>query len=267
VPTPVVEVVVAARRRRAVPIVMLGGRAGDDEDPQPVSLVDGEPIPEHWRPAATLRGKPGETHALTDERWLAGVGDATRPRDWRTAGGAIARAVDGFIASRSEAGQRPAQSLQLELPDDLTADCLAAFVLGLRLGGHAYKVSEQPPPARLRSVTLLTSPRRREERVEIVREAGELAAATGLARDLANTPSNVKNPAWLARTAQRVADGVAGLRATVRDKAWLQDNGFGGLLAVGGGSASEPRLIELAHRPRGATRSPPASRYRRGSGR
>jgi leucyl aminopeptidase len=38
---------------------------------------------------------------------------------------------------------------------------------------------------------------------------------------------------------------------TVRDEQWLAQGGFGGILAVGGGSSRPPRLIELAWRPRG----------------
>jgi leucyl aminopeptidase len=50
-----------------------------------------------------------------------------------------------------------------------------------------------------------------------------------------------------------VAGSVSGLEVAVRDERWLAEQGFGGVLAVGGGSASPPRLIELSYRPRGAT--------------
>jgi leucyl aminopeptidase len=78
-----------------------------------------------------------------------------------------------------------------------------------------------------------------------------LGRATGLARDLANTPSGLKDPAWLAGTAARLATTVPGLRATVRDERWLATHGFGGVLAVGGGSARPPRLLELVWHPSG----------------
>jgi leucyl aminopeptidase len=38
----------------------------------------------------------------------------------------------------------------------------------------------------------------------------------------------------------------------VRAESWLRERGFGGVLAVGGGSAAPPRLIEARWRPRGA---------------
>ncbi|BCB85413.1 hypothetical protein Psuf_027260 [Phytohabitans suffuscus] len=88
--------------------------------------------------------------------------------------------------------------------------------------------------------------------------AGALAAAratadaTRLARDLTNTPSSLKNPAWFAARVVAAAEGRAGLSVTVREPEQLAAEGFGGILAVGGGSASPPRLVELSWRPEGA---------------
>ncbi|HYN28947.1 MAG TPA: leucyl aminopeptidase family protein [Dermatophilaceae bacterium] len=76
------------------------------------------------------------------------------------------------------------------------------------------------------------------------------AHATLLARTLAAVPSDTKNPPWLAERAVELA-GPAGLRVRVWDDADLRDEGFGGLLAVGGGSATPPRLVELEHVPAG----------------
>ncbi len=71
-----------------------------------------------------------------------------------------------------------------------------------------------------------------------------------LARTLATTPSNIKNPAWLARQAVTMARS-AGLTSTVWTERSLATEGFGGLLAVGGGSATGPRLVQLDWRPVG----------------
>jgi leucyl aminopeptidase len=46
------------------------------------------------------------------------------------------------------------------------------------------------------------------------------------------------------RTAGKVADVV------VRDETWLAEQGFGGVLAVGGGSARPPRFVELSWKPK-----------------
>ena len=74
------------------------------------------------------------------------------------------------------------------------------------------------------------------------------ARATWLARDLANTPSNIKNPVWMADRASALAQ-EAGLEVTVWDLERLRAENFGGILAVGAGSASEPRLVTVSYRP------------------
>ncbi|MEO5876629.1 MAG: leucyl aminopeptidase family protein [Streptosporangiaceae bacterium] len=84
--------------------------------------------------------------------------------------------------------------------------------------------------------------------------AGEIVGrAAVLARDLTNTTSNDKCPAWLADRATEAAER-SGLTVRVRDEAELAREGFGGLIAVGSGSPRPPRLIELSHAPEGATR-------------
>ncbi|GAB4447978.1 MAG: leucyl aminopeptidase [Chloroflexi bacterium OHK40] len=73
-----------------------------------------------------------------------------------------------------------------------------------------------------------------------------VARGVALARDLANGPGNVITPAALGETA--LALGAShGLRVTVLDKAALQEQGFGGILAVGQGSANEPRFIVMEY--------------------
>lgn len=67
-----------------------------------------------------------------------------------------------------------------------------------------------------------------------------------LARTLGNTPSDIKTPAWLADQAREVTGGK--LRVTTRDEQWLTRLGFGGILAVAAGSATEPNLTKLDYR-------------------
>jgi leucyl aminopeptidase len=147
--------------------------------------------------------------------------------------------------------EREVGRYQVLLPEDVTAEQAAAFALGLALGGYKFKVTGDAPAARTKSVLLVTS----VDVADAVAEAMILATATALTRDLANTPSNVKDPAWLAGTAARLAAGVTGLTAEVRDEKWLAEQGVGGVLAVGGGSARPPRFVELTWRPRGSSKA------------
>lgn len=183
-----------------------------------------------------------------DHGWLVGTGQGSA-RHWRAAGAALVRAASAGTAEEGAAGRR---TVQVHLPPGTTADEAAALTLGCVVGSHRYQVTGRDLPRRLRTVRLIAPPNGSEPMIEAVARAQVLGRATGLARDLANTPSGHKDPAWLARTAARLAAAVPGLTATVRDERWLAAHGFGGVLAVGGGSARPPRLLELSWWPQDA---------------
>ena len=130
---------------------------------------------------------------------------------------------------------------------DVAGDRLTALVEGLVLGGYRFTRATEPAPG--------------PECVELcgatdhdaIERGLRLAAGTVWARDLANARSNEKTPAWLAAQAARTL-GPLGVAVVERETGWLREQGFGGLLAVGSGSAAEPRLIEASWQPRGARR-------------
>ncbi|MQA62404.1 MAG: leucyl aminopeptidase [Actinophytocola sp.] len=255
---PAVEVVSSVRRGAPLVVLVAPGEAPEPDTADTtagVRLLDGSPLPDEWLPAALATGKAGEVHPLRGTpRWLLGVGaDTADSPAWRRVGAALVRAVNSDIGARDDAGERPPRSVQLELPADVAPECVAGMVLGACLGGYRHKVTEAAAAKTVRSLRLVVPEARLAEVEATVREATELARATALARDLANTPSNVKDPDWLARTIVRVTGDAPRLEVTVRDAEWLSEAGFGGVLAVGGGSASPPRLIEMRHRPRGAS--------------
>lgn len=76
-----------------------------------------------------------------------------------------------------------------------------------------------------------------------------IGRAQSYARTIANRPANVINPPTLARTAREMARGLKGLTCTVFDEKQLKANKMGGILAVGAGSKSAPRLIVLKYTP------------------
>ena len=81
-----------------------------------------------------------------------------------------------------------------------------------------------------------------------------LAEGQNVARTLGNQPGNKINPPELARRAQRIARQY-GLKCRVFDDRRLVQMGMGGILAVGSGSASKPRLIMLEYKGRRGSRS------------
>jgi len=81
-----------------------------------------------------------------------------------------------------------------------------------------------------------------------VERAAVIAGALYTARDLALTPSNIKNPLWMAEEAMKIADekGLA-----IKIFAGKQLAQFGGLRAVGNSSPMPgPRMIELSYIPK-----------------
>ncbi len=179
---------------------------------------------------------PGERGARTV--LLAGVGGRT-PDDLRSAGAAVGRAC------------RDRQTLVSTCTSGRPATGQAAFAEGCVLGGYAPpKWAKAGPvrPALPVAHVVLVGP----HDDDAVHRALVRARSTTLARNLAITPSNIKNPAWMAAQARTVARR-AGLQATVWSERELRRDGFGGLLAVGGGSATPPRLVRLDYVPDSAT--------------
>lgn len=81
-----------------------------------------------------------------------------------------------------------------------------------------------------------------------IKNAQIISDAVNRARVLIHTPSNIKNPDWIAKQAKKYANGT---RVEVKSGAALKD--FGGLRAVGGSSPKPgPRFIKMSYNPREA---------------
>ena len=80
------------------------------------------------------------------------------------------------------------------------------------------------------------------------------AEAVAFARDLVNTPSSHLYPESYAAVLSDAAR-EAGVKVEVLDEQDLEKQGFGGILAVGRGSARAPRLVRLTWAPRKAAKA------------
>jgi leucyl aminopeptidase len=158
------------------------------------------------------------------------AGPEREPAALRAAAGALARDLPAGPAQVDASG--------------LDGDRLAALVEGLVLGGYRYAGRTTPPPGP--TVVDLCG----ATDADALDRGRQTAAATAWARDLANARAE-KTPAWLAGQATRTLTPI-GVRVVEHDVAWLREQGFGGVLAVGGGSAASPRLIEATWKPRPA---------------
>src|SRR5262249_24655738 len=162
----------------------------------------------------------------------------------------LVRAFETRASTEADAGRRVPRALQLTLPPEAGAAEVAELVLGVSLGGYRYKLTNEAPKPRLRSLRLVTSePGQLESLRTAVEETLTDAAGTVATRDMGNTPSNVKDPAWLAQTAVKLAADLPLLNVEVHDADWMAAKGFGGVLAVGGGSSRPPRFVVLSYRP------------------
>ncbi len=86
-------------------------------------------------------------------------------------------------------------------------------------------------------------------------KAGAIPSALTYARDLANQPANVFTPASFALEAQKLARNRK-MRCEVWDAPRLKREGFGGILAVGQGSANPPRFIRIDYRGTSSQQAP-----------
>ncbi|ASY12959.1 leucyl aminopeptidase [Candidatus Nanopelagicus hibericus] len=90
-----------------------------------------------------------------------------------------------------------------------------------------------------------------------IERADVLASAVWQARDLIHTPSNIKNPEWLAKQATAMVSKAKSSSLSLSIKSGRAIKDFGGLVAVGNSSPNPgPRLIELTYAPKGSSAWP-----------
>jgi leucyl aminopeptidase len=85
-----------------------------------------------------------------------------------------------------------------------------------------------------------------------VEHARIATVAANAARELQNLPSNVATPTFLAERATEIAEQHAALEVELLDREAIVARGMGAFASVAQGTAAEPRLIVLRHRPVGA---------------
>ncbi len=145
-------------------------------------------------------------------------------------------------------------ALTLALPEhELLHGATAAARVARQAAAAAYrfdawKSDRKRPP--LRSIGLLSPPGETAAWRAGLPVGLACAAGVNLARELGNTPPNVATPAWMASQAAQLARRH-GARIRVLTPPEMKRRGMGGILAVGGGSANQPRMvrIELGHGP------------------
>jgi leucyl aminopeptidase len=196
---------------------------------------------------AGIEGKPGETLVLPSlgaisARAVALVGVGPQ----RDAGSTQVRSA-ALKAARERGAHASIASTLPQVGTDTDAS-IRAFIEGALLGGWRFDVYRSKPPKTppLGSLTALVE--RRTRATDSAVEAGRIYGEAGnWVRDLQATPAGDMLPSDIAAAAKAVAK-ESGLKCKVWNASELRKGGFGGILAVGAGSASPPVLIELEYR-------------------
>ncbi|HEV7213375.1 MAG TPA: leucyl aminopeptidase family protein [Blastococcus sp.] len=164
--------------------------------------------------------------------------------------------VRAYVATAVRRAQTLAEfgARRLVLPLDSAAspagaDEVRAAVEAALLAGYRFRDTSTPHPPRLDAVTVVLADAGDPAVVAAARAGRCSGEAVAWARDLVNTPGNVKNPEWLARQARERLGAHPHVTVTVLGPDELRAGGFGGVLAVGGGSATPPRVVVATYRP------------------
>ena len=180
-------------------------------------------------------GKPGEILEIpvsqkatkSDRVYAIGLGDQST-QSHRLAAAALGRKLRGKKVTVS--------TLLASNPDDIRAHSIS-----LILGAYTWTLksdakSDQP------TFNVLSKSEK------IIDEASIIANAVCRARDLVHTPSNIKNPLWMAQQAEKIAkEGKLAIKV-LAGKDLAQ---FGGLRAVGNSSPKPgPRFIQISYTPK-----------------
>lgn len=172
-----------------------------------------------------------------------GLGDDLdlRPEDLRRA---AAIGVRHAASNGSPAPRRIVVSLEA------TSDAhLQAVVEGALLASWSFaKLRREPTRPTIESIGVVGSSRASQQALDAGRT---VAQAVCVARDWTNLPPNLLGPADLVEQARGYLKDVR-VEVEVLDEAALEKGGYGGILAVGGGSARPPRLLRLDYHPRSA---------------
>ena len=176
-----------------------------------------------------------------------GVGDATLP-DLRAY---VAVAVRRAQALAEHGARRLVLPLDTGVAPAGAAEVRVAVETAL-LAGYLFRDGSAPHPARLAEVTVVAADAPDPQVIAAAHAGRVTAASVAWARDLVNTPPGTCDPAWLAGQAVDRLGGLADVTVTVLGPEELAAGGFGGVLAVGGGSASPPRVVVAGYRPASA---------------
>jgi len=166
--------------------------------------------------------------------YFVGIGE-NNPEDLRKAGTALSRKVKNSGSS---------------ILNTLVTDkrCARSHAVAIVLASYSW--SQKSPPTKALKAASFTLVGKFENELS---EAQLFAEGVWLARDLIHTPSNIKNPLWIAEQAKAQVNKVKSSALKIEVKSGSGLAKFGGLLAVGNSAPKPgPRLVQVSYEPRGS---------------
>lgn len=187
------------------------------------------------------------------ERILAvGLGDIEEVTDEtiREAAGVASRSVKRpAVEGESENDKGNEQGRGAHVVSTLGMFGAEAALVGHGLGAYSY-FGQKSGTAAIDRVTVLTHSGEDHEGAaeDVAKRAQILVESVCFARDLVNAPANELYPESYAAIAAEQAKEF-GIEAEILDEKQLEEQGFGGIIGVGKGSARTPRLLRLTYTP------------------
>ncbi|MFG3338967.1 leucyl aminopeptidase [Glycomyces sp. NPDC048151] len=183
--------------------------------------------------ASSLTRLPAPDALAAKLVYAVGLGDADDLDDetLRRAAGTAVRAAFGK------------DSAAIVFEGDPEATAVGAALAAYRFEGYKTDGNGDAAPAEVRVYGASDA---------AIAKATVLADSVALVKDWADTPANLLRPPTFAVEIEQAALD-AGLEVEILNAEALSAGGYGGVLAVGGGSSAEPRLVRLSYRPEGAT--------------
>lgn len=162
----------------------------------------------------------------------------------RRAAGAAARAIAG---SAGATFSLPAKKIST----------LEAIAQGVALGAYTFNKfrvdSVKERQLSLKSATIHSNLANKVEAKDAIKRAAIIGEYTNLVRDLINTPPSHLDPDSFCKEftalVKKAGGASAGLKVSVMTESQLKSKGYGGITAVGQGSANPPRLLQISYTP------------------
>ncbi|MGD7732072.1 leucyl aminopeptidase [Propionibacteriaceae bacterium G57] len=254
--SPVLTLVTAASKSTGIVVVGLATSGSDEPTLLGVPAAIAKAVPKRFGAdvlelaedlgATSELGKVTVLPSIDKVRLVVvGLGEVdVTPGQVRHAAATALRTIQG-----TEALDGPV-AISFELADP---ELIQAAAEGAVLG--AYTVETQATEARkaLPEIELVSDNKTADAKAAIER-ATVITEAVGTARDWVNLPPNQLYPASFADEATAWLKDTK-ISIEVLDEKALAKAGYGGVLAVGGGSTRQPRLFRAEYAPKGATQT------------